>query len=476
MKTLTILLNTLLILMTFGVFEKSMAQEESQDTIAIQIELPNGVIARTDTVAEGDTLMFSGLPFPLHIMNGGELEFPEDAVSHDITITITLPPIAAMDQQQNRVSFGDSIANAARFTVSAGDSTIAPFEFEEPVTLSMPVPSDLPPVVGDQVSDLVLAYRDTTGNFDTEGITTIGDSVQDIVKAEISHFSDIVMTSGELAEEDTTSVGNTITFKRKTPGGEITPGDTVQEGETYRLHGFSFPFQYMNGSDLILPDSAVSEDITITIEIPRFAEVDSADQNVSFGDSIASAINFNVSVDDSTISPYEFDSPLTLKMSIPEGLPHAMSSRLDDFVLAFVDSTGQFNIDGINTVEVDSVNGLVTAEVSHFSTVAMTTDDQTPTDSDRMATSTPQTYKLDQNYPNPFNPVTRISYEIPEQASVTLTVYNVLGQNVATLVNETQRAGRHEASFDASDLSSGVYIYRLEAGDFAQSRTMMLVK
>lgn len=85
-------------------------------------------------------------------------------------------------------------------------------------------------------------------------------------------------------------------------------------------------------------------------------------------------------------------------------------------------------------------------------------------------------FRLGKNYPNPFNPTTQIGYEIPENTQVTLTVYDVLGRQVATLVNETMSPGQYEANFDASNLASGTYIYRLEAGDRVQTQTMMLIK
>jgi hypothetical protein len=88
----------------------------------------------------------------------------------------------------------------------------------------------------------------------------------------------------------------------------------------------------------------------------------------------------------------------------------------------------------------------------------------------------PAEFALEQNYPNPFNPSTVIAFQLPETSSVTLKVYDVLGRPVASLVSGTLPAGRHEVSFDASRLSTGVYIYRLQAGSFVTSRQMMLVK
>ncbi|MDG5767304.1 zinc-dependent metalloprotease family protein [Balneolales bacterium ANBcel1] len=83
---------------------------------------------------------------------------------------------------------------------------------------------------------------------------------------------------------------------------------------------------------------------------------------------------------------------------------------------------------------------------------------------------------LHQNYPNPFNPATTIRYELPERGHVRLAVYDLLGRRVSTLVNERQDAGRHDVAFDASRLSSGVYLYRLESAGQTLTRHMMLVK
>ncbi len=88
----------------------------------------------------------------------------------------------------------------------------------------------------------------------------------------------------------------------------------------------------------------------------------------------------------------------------------------------------------------------------------------------------PVEFTLEQNYPNPFNPTTLISYTLPTDAHVTLEVYSVTGQRVAVLQNGTQQQGVHTVSFDASRLSSGVYIYRIQAGAYTQSRKMLLIK
>jgi hypothetical protein len=100
--------------------------------------------------------------------------------------------------------------------------------------------------------------------------------------------------------------------------------------------------------------------------------------------------------------------------------------------------------------------------------IAVGVQDETP--------ALPAEFALSQNYPNPFNPATVIPYTLAKSSTVTLTVFNILGQEVATLVNEFQVAGTHQAVFSAQSLASGMYFYKLEAGDFSAVRKMLLLK
>jgi len=88
----------------------------------------------------------------------------------------------------------------------------------------------------------------------------------------------------------------------------------------------------------------------------------------------------------------------------------------------------------------------------------------------------PDKFALGQNYPNPFNPTTQISFDLPVAAKVTLDVYNVLGQKVSTLVDDNMEAGAHVVEFDGANYSSGVYFYRISAGDFSQTKKMVMLK
>ena len=88
----------------------------------------------------------------------------------------------------------------------------------------------------------------------------------------------------------------------------------------------------------------------------------------------------------------------------------------------------------------------------------------------------PTEFALEQNYPTPFNPSTKISWQLPIGIQATLKVYDVLGKEVATLVNEYKPAGTYELTWNAANLPSGVYFYRIKAGSFIQTRKMILLK
>ncbi|MCY7362117.1 MAG: T9SS type A sorting domain-containing protein [Ignavibacteria bacterium] len=96
--------------------------------------------------------------------------------------------------------------------------------------------------------------------------------------------------------------------------------------------------------------------------------------------------------------------------------------------------------------------------------------------SENVITGTPTEFNLSQNYPNPFNPTTNIKFDIPNSGNVSLKVYNELGKEVNNLINSYRSAGKYEINFDATNLSSGIYFYKLETGDFTATKKMLLVK
>jgi len=94
-----------------------------------------------------------------------------------------------------------------------------------------------------------------------------------------------------------------------------------------------------------------------------------------------------------------------------------------------------------------------------------------------VANMIPKEFRLSQNYPNPFNPVTKIKYELPRDVKVNLVIYDILGREVLKLVNsEFKKAGRYVVEFNGLNFASGVYFYRIEAGEFVESKKMVILK
>jgi hypothetical protein len=259
------------------------------------------------------------------------------------------------------------------------------------------------------------------------------------------------------------------------PTGNVVNIGDILEGQAADLVGLTFPFQYLNGGKLLFPEGSLNENITLTIEIPDFTELTA--NTVQFGEKIASAVRFNVSVNGETVSPYYFEKPIELTLPIPENLPTSIGDQISTFVLAYRDTEGNFDTTGVRTRVRDEVERLLTSEVDHFSDIVMIPSNYlgTPTtiDGDKQV---PGEFSLYQNYPNPFNPETTIRYDIPERSDVSITIYNVVGQTVTTLVNETKEPGQYGVVFHSGALPSGIYIAVLETSSIRQHISMILLK
>ncbi len=152
---------------------------------------------------------------------------------------------------------------------------------------------------------------------------------------------------------------------------------------------------------------------------------------------------------------------------------HSFNIYRNDEIIAAVDAFG----DAHDYIYVDRqvTNGqtytyqLSDVDLSGHETVHPVVCSVTPT-------SVPATYALSQNYPNPFNPSTEIRYAVPAEAHVTLKIYNLLGQEVASLVDEVKEAGHHTVSWNAADQASGVYFYSLQTDDFSATKKMVFMK
>jgi hypothetical protein len=121
-------------------------------------------------------------------------------------------------------------------------------------------------------------------------------------------------------------------------------------------------------------------------------------------------------------------------------------------------------------------NGTIPADGIYLDNIRLVNYTLTPTGINSLQNELPAEFVLSQNYPNPFNPSTSISFQLPEAGNVSLKIYDVLGKEVMTLVDEYRVPGSYEVRLDASNLSGGMYFYKLVSGSFSETKKMILVK
>ncbi len=213
-----------------------------------------------------------------------------------------------------------------------------------------------------------------------------------------------------------------------------------------------------------------------------------ADSVVVDSSGLISGINFTIqSIEDSgaaTVSGYVKDNtgnPVTGAMV------YATDENQSVYSYGITDRYGVYSITGLvpgryiisadkADYTSDEINNISLDYVSDYSSAASFTINPESVTSANQDINTVSNYRLEQNYPNPFNPTTTISYQIPTAGHVVLKVFNVLGKEVATLIDQNKPAGNYQITFDASKLSSGVYFYQITAGNFTATRKLLLLK
>ena len=187
--------------------------------------------------------------------------------------------------------------------------------------------------------------------------------------------------------------------------------------------------------------------------------------SVLVGDSAVTTVNLlNNSSHDEIITITDFfhkDSSFKIEHELPFVLPKEGSEQIE---IMFKPSTAGFYIDTLHIRSDTDARRI--AQILVLSGTADTVSE----------IEIVYSFKLEQNYPNPFNSTTTIIYEIPELSFVTLRIYDILGNEITTLINEEKGLGNYQIEFDGSVLSSGIYFYQLKTGSFLETKKMILIK
>ncbi len=258
----------------------------------------------------------------------------------------------------------------------------------------------------------------------------------------------------------------------------------------------------VSGSSRITRDS-LPPDTTLRLSWSLRANIDSSGTNryqliVNASNAEVKEVNRSIIIPDNT-PPGPPENFTVLSNDTTNGVylewAANMEPDLAGYLIYYGTSSGNYNGTGadqgnspisISTFTNYTITGLTAQNTYYFTMKAVDQSNNTSsfttersvmvaTDIDPI-TDVPQIYDLKQNHPNPFNPTTVIEYSIPQASQVQLEVYNLLGRRVAQLVDQKQSAGFHTVSFNASNLASGIYIYRIKAKGFVKTRKMLLLK
>jgi hypothetical protein len=328
------------------------------------------------------------------------------------------------------------------------------------------------------------AYYDTTADWKINGNpvgSLTGDGLftailpgMSVIKAKLGDMSAGTSVTVIDTTSDTTGV-NMIHISRVLPTGKVLPPHEVHEGGAYKIGGIPTPYNIINGGILYFPMGSLKEDITIHIKLPGFmTDIDDSTMNRH---KIVSGIQFDVLVNDTLVEPYYFEIPLHVSIPFKKGILKKYDLTAEQLSMYFATQDITFDSIGISNVYVDSIANRIFGMIEHFSTIVVKEKDNlTSSSSINKSNQLPRDFELMQNYPNPFNPVTTIEFMLTEASFAEVKIYSVTGEEVATVVSGKLEAGTHRFTWDARDMASGVYFYKMRAQGMSQVKKMVLLR
>lgn len=320
--------------------------------------------------------------------------------------------------------------------------------------------------------------NESIATIDAEtGLLTLGDQTGiTLVKAtfgKITAFAELLVVDPNI---DLTV--NTITVHCVLPDGTELPPKKFREGESYKIGGLPYPLNILNAGMLHFPFGCIHEDITLYMFIPEeYAQTDDENSEVSFTEQIITGVKFSVlpAGSDEIVEPYPFDIPVVLSLVFKQGLLDSLQVNPEDLDVFFADNTG-FVTTADDKVEIDTIRNKIYARIEHFSTIVVKQKSSTTSSENREGLQE-KTLKV---YPNPFHSSTKILFNVTDMANVNLTIYNIFGKRIRTLVDEVKPRGNYSVTWngksdDGTQVTSGFYVCRiLIDGKEAQATRMIL--
>lgn len=320
------------------------------------------------------------------------------------------------------------------------------------------------------------------GEISDSGLLTVDTPGLGIIRAAVGdwHATATVVAEDSAADDTVNSI--IITRDNPSPKGYNIMA-RISEGQAWTIGGIPHPMNLLNGGMIYFPHGSLEEDIRIHVSLPGFAYT--TRDSIGFRHKgVINGVDFQVFVNDTISEPYYFETPVIVSLPFKRGLIRHMGIDPSSIGMYFATYTENdsvvFDSTGIGSTTVDSMQNRIFSTVAHFSSLVLKERSETAVSTEKTA-ELPEGFVLSQNYPNPFNPSTTISFQIPERSEVRLTVYNMVGQKVNTLVNSVQASGKYQVRWNGTDqsgntVSSGVYFYRLETAQFTSIKRMILLR
>jgi hypothetical protein len=318
------------------------------------------------------------------------------------------------------------------------------------------------------------------GTMDETGLFTALCRGIGIVKATKERYAASARVMVAAAARDTTD-GDSVRVRFKDrEGRDIGETHRLGEKDVLKISGLPFPLNVLNGGEIAFPPGCLFGDISIDIGLPEGTDTES--DSVLFPQGILAGASFTVRVDGQPVDTYPFGEPVQVSFPLKNGLLRNLGLLPEDLGAFFLVDGEGLDSTGLSDIVVDTSGQTVYASAGHFSTVVFAKKLSAPSAVGVRAIS-PEVHRLHAAYPNPFNPETTIRFEVagslPRKAAV--TVFDVTGRRVAMLFSDACTPGSHEVRWNGRDdtgraVGSGLYIVRFEAGDFSQSRRIVLLK